>query len=161
MKRLIPVLVIAWTSIAKAEGGCPDGQYPQQGQGWQACIPIPGYQTPVVPMEPQRPVRDGWGAVAGTDDGVPLGQSTNQSSEQAAIRDAIEECKANGGDGCRKYITYKNQCVALASGDDRIKYSFSDISEGDAIRRSMKKCTKAKISNCHTYYSGCSYPYVR
>lgn len=161
LRGLLVLLLLVLPSISFAEGGCPQGQYPQNGQGWQSCVPIPGAnangssQTGRVHVPSKWSEK--WGAVA-TGGKDHLGISSELPSKDAAIEAAVEECKSRGGINCRMSHVYANQCIAVIGRPD----APSDISDGsnekEAVQLGMAKCDQEGLSGCWVYYSGCSLP---
>lgn len=145
------------SSVAVAEGGCPPGQYPQNGQGFQNCVPIPGYQNQNQLQRPQVLWQDRWGALASDSDDHVAGASKNSPSEADAVNAAIADCKSYGGKGCRQAAVYRNQCVAVVSGDTRSDTYMSTTLEA-AKDKGMATCSSQNQTNCHVFYSGCSLP---
>lgn len=157
MKRMALLLLLAIVhlySIAHAEGGCPPGQYPQSGQGWQSCVPIPGYtQGSNSSTPPQRWVSK-WQAIA-TD--VPqgiLGTSKDVSTADESEKVAIADCRAKGGVTCEIQISYRNGCVAMAVGEKTSNVRGAATLDA-AEATSMDECSKGN-TKCVVYYSACS-----
>ncbi len=148
-------------TAAHAEGGCPPGQYPANGQGWQACYPIPGYDQGQS-QQNQAPPRwlDMWGAVAtyipsnGTEAvGTAINLPTRKQAEDAALQD----CHAKGGVNCKIELSYSNQCAAMVVGR-----SGQNVNPGatinDAAQRGIAVCRNSGDTGCQVYYSACSLP---
>jgi len=157
LRIALTLIVVAYSSITFAEGGCPPGSYPQEGQGWRACVPIPGDTSGEAPRPPAQQWADTWGALAVTDNGQINGQATDETTEIDAVNAAIADCEAYKGQGCKKLGTYRNQCVAIAAGDTASRISVGKT-EASAVANAMMDCGANKITNCHIYYSGCSLP---
>jgi hypothetical protein len=160
MKKLrfvLLLIVTIYSTLTMAEGGCPPGSYPQVGQGWRACVPIPGDTSDESSHPAAEQWIDKWGALAVTDSGQINGQATNKATEFEAISSAIADCQAYEGQGCRKLGTYRNQCVAIAAGDTASRISVGKT-EDLAVTNAMKDCSSDKLTGCHIYYSGCSLP---
>jgi hypothetical protein len=142
---------------AHAEGGCPPGTYPQQGQGWQSCVPIPGNNQGRPATGPVGDVWvDGWQAIAtDTPKGI-LGTSTKMLTRSAAEQAAIEDCRAKGGTDCVMAASVGNGCLAMVTGKTnyRIRNGSSKL---EAEKKGMKDC-EASDSSCAVYYSACSFP---
>jgi hypothetical protein len=159
--RLLTLALIAFACLyhsgsSRAEGGCPPGQYPQSGQGWQTCVPIPGDSaSPTAPRAPAWTPR--WGAIA--TDGVKgiLGAVDNVDSRASAERRAIANCEAKGGSPCALEESYSNGCGAMAVGSKGFSVA-SAPTERDAIAKSMANCESDGDSKCQLFYKGCSTP---
>lgn len=100
-------------------------------------------------------MHDRYGALALGGDG--FGAAQNWADEAGAASSALAQCEANGGKGqCRIRVSYRNQCAALASGDDRfvgVAYAGELAKAQKLARRSCAKSTR----NCLIIYSACSY----
>jgi len=161
MKHVLLIALLALLQMpqaANAEGGCPAGQYPQQGQGWQTCVPIPGYgdgqsQTPSIPKEQWV---SKWQAVVTDASKGALGTSTGAASRDEAIQLATSDCRGKGGSECELQITSANGCVAMAVGNTKLDLeggATKEIAEHSAVQACGRKDT-----NCTIYYSACSLP---
>ncbi|WP_084621576.1 DUF4189 domain-containing protein [Luteibacter yeojuensis] len=157
MKYLIALFLLLCMSTAIAEGGCPGGQYPQEGPGWRTCVPLPGASQGSQSAAPQPYWVDKWGALAANTDGDLNGASTDQESRTAAVEQAIANCHAIDGKECHNFGAYRNMCMAVASGNGGTRVS-GGSSKSEATRNAMHDCSAAGISGCHEYYSGCSLP---
>ncbi len=149
-------------TAAHAEGGCPPGQYPANGQGWQACYPIPGYNdggAQSAPSQPRGPIwSDRWGAISSalTPKGIVTGV-TNMPTQAQAQQGALADCRAKGGTDCKIESTYSDQCAALVAGHPGYSVMGGPTQTG-AIDNAMNDCTKAGFTNCHAVYAACSPP---
>lgn len=142
--------------VTHAEGSCPPGQYPQQGQGWQTCVPIPGGQA-ARPAPNAEQWEDRWGAIAKTPEGQISGGADSQRTEGDAINAAIADCLSESGEVCKSMGTYRNQCLAIAAGSDDTRINVGRDAN-DAIQQALKQCKDSKQQGCHLYYSACSLP---
>lgn len=150
------LLITVEPDLAFAEGGCPPGQFPQGGQGWQSCIPG---QTSFGQTQAWQEPRwvDRWGAIA--TDGIKgiLGAVDNISNVDGAERLALLDCQSQGGDNCKVILSYSNRCGVMTVGDNGYAAS-SGPTMAEATKKSMKKCESDGDKGCHVYYSGCSSP---
>lgn len=155
MKQLLFLIVIVLVQlchVAKAEGGCPPGQYPQSGQGWQTCVPIPGADAT---QQTQRPRWvDQWQAVATDTPLGILGTASDRSSSDEAETAAVADCKAKGGKECIAQISVRNACIAMAVGDST-KVIQDGTTKAKAEDAAMSQCSKHN-SKCVLYYSSCN-----
>ena len=152
------VILFLMSSSVRGEGGCPPGQYPQSGQGWQTCVPIP--ETPGIASgssSPQVTWEDSFGAIANDSDDRAAGAAAGRPTQERAIADAISDCKAYGGIGCKQGAIYRNTCVAVVSGEETADRYF-DQSEDRAVAKGMSACALQHQAGCHVFYSACSLP---
>jgi transposase len=143
-------------SPAHAEGGCPPGQYPRQGQGWHTCVPIPGADqgnTQAVQNAGHWETR--WGAVATFEPTGVLGAVTGLRTKEEAQEAAMNDCRAKGGTSCKLEVAYQNGCAALAGSDSGYVVT-SDADTSKAESSALATCSKAGNANCHVFYSACS-----
>lgn len=154
MKLFMFVLASSISVSAFAEGGCPQGQYPQQGQGWQACVPIPGADQSIPEAGPRW--EDNWQAIATDTPLGILGVALNRSSSKEAERDSVSDCKAKGGKVCIAQLSVKNGCIAMAVGENT-KVIQDGVSESAAQNKAMTQCG-VHNSKCVVYYSSCDLP---
>ena len=152
MKNLITLLLAAFALPALAEGGCPPGHHPQNGQGWQACIPMEtDYRTNTCPT-PHWETR--WGSMA-TDRNVPaLGTASGAPSRDAAEAQAIKDCRRQGGLNCEPRMTGANTCLAMAVGRETSSYAMARKIE-TAEERALDEC-RGGDERCQIYHSFCS-----
>ena len=156
LRGFLAVVVILASTAIHAEGGCPNGEYPQQGPGWQTCAPIPGYDTN--PQATSRPVmKDRWGAIATDGKLGVLGSVNNADSEASARLNAFSDCKSKGGNRCELKSVYKNGCGAMSVGANGFATA-SGPTETDAVEIGLRECRSDGDTRCQRYYSGCSTP---
>lgn len=149
-------ILILTASTAHAEGGCPPGQYPQQGQGWKTCVPIPGDAAGGDSNAvPERWV-DKWQAIATDATKGALGTSVGAATAVEAESRAMGDCQAKGGTACDVQVSYRNGCVAMVVGDKRMATRGAPMKDS-AERQALAKCSE-EDTNCHVYYSACSLP---
>lgn len=154
--RILVCVVGLFVSLAaRAEGGCPPGQYPQQGQGWQTCVPIPGAEQNAAPAASPGYWTESWGALATYVPKGIIGVSTGLGSRQEAEQAALLDCKAKAGATCKLEAYYQNACVALAGSDTGYAVS-SEPDASTAKSKALNTCTKAGYSNCQIFYASCS-----
>lgn len=155
------LLTVFFSNFVLAEGGCPPGYYPQQGQGWQNCVPIPragggGDQSSSGAYRPVAIWATRWGAIASDPNG-PLGIAESQKSQRLAKKTAISDCVARGGkkSACEIRMIYKNQCAAYAWGGG-MGTAQGAYPQSEAERLAINHCNTTGGSNCELIYSGCS-----
>lgn len=154
MKRTFIVVIVLACGCIHAEGGCPEGEYPQQGPGWRTCVPIPGAAS----GDRQLTYRwkNNWGAIAADTATASLGATTTAPSENEAKLAAVADCKAKGGSTCEVLITVRNACMAMVVGASRLHVK-GGSTKTDAEGKSMTSCND-QDKNCTLYYSACSAP---
>lgn len=154
---LLGALLLLHSFSAHAEGGCPPGQYPQEGQGWRTCVPIPGSagaQQP--PAAPPPRWEDYWQAIATDKQNAVIGTSINSSSSDDSAQAAVSDCHAKGGVSCEVQITYRNGCVAMVVGKTLMNTQ-GEATKAEAEKSALAKCGEAD-TNCRVYYSACNLP---
>ena len=159
MLRIIQLLIVlSFSLFAKttlAEDGCPPGQYPQAGQGWQTCVPIPGYDTGQTrASNPRINAPDRWQALAGDSENGILGTSANAPTRADAEAAALDDCRARGGSSCKVKISQGNGCVAMTVGD-RLMNTTAGHTKKEAEDNGLKECEKSD-AGCKIYYSACN-----
>lgn len=97
-----------------------------------------------------------WGAIALGGNG--FGATRGRPSEETAVSGALRQCEESGGAGeCRIRLTYRNQCAAYASGDNReVGVAYADTVE-KASKLAKRSCSEA-TGNCRIQYAACSLP---
>lgn len=99
-----------------------------------------------------------WGAMAESQNKVG-GASTGASSEVEARRLAIEDCSERGGEDCKAYFSYFNQCAAVVnpdSGGPAITASAGKLE--DAKKDGIEKCRSVNGGACNVVFSNCTEP---
>lgn len=157
MRHLLLLTLIAvfqFFQSAHAEGGCPPGRYPQNGQGWQTCVPIPGAQSQQ--QEAPRPQwRDQWQAIATDTPLGILGMALHRSTSKEAEKAATADCYSKGGKECEVQISIRNGCIAMVVGEST-KNVQGDAVKERAIGEATKQCQKSN-NKCVVYYSACDF----
>ncbi len=161
MGRLFRVLVLgclAFAAGAKAEGRCPPGQYPVASNG---CAPIPGYGANQPQQSPQIIQRtiylESNGAVAVEKKSGRYSFVVDRQSRKEAERDALAECNAAVGGGCRPLYWFRNGCGALAWSNGDV-YAATSESKEDSVAAVMKKCADKGVTDCELVDVKCSMP---
>ncbi|MCH7294310.1 DUF4189 domain-containing protein [Acinetobacter higginsii] len=151
--RILLILTgVAWSTLALAEGGCPEGQFPQQYGTTMGCTTMnAGGNQPVAPVWADR-----WGAIANDTKGI-FGIVSNLRSKRQAEKAAIEECRKRGGGACKVDYTYHNQCVAVG-GNDAAANTASGPDLDEVKVRAVRNCEAQSNKKCIVFYSGCSMP---
>lgn len=143
-------------TTARAEGGCPPGQVPQQGNGWRSCVPLNNGATQSGPSDnfvgPIWTAR--WISLAIDNEKPILGKSGESRTQDQAERSAINDCVSQGGTTCHTMVTAKNGCVALVSGMTQITTNGSPI-QRLAEEKALDDCKKTGDTGCRVYYSAC------
>ena len=107
------ILALLLSTAVNAEGGCPSGQYPQQGPGWRSCVPIPGAEATEAAAPKGPRWIDAWGAFAADMDKGVLGISTNATSEQSAQSNTLQDCQQPAGVTCKVPPYVRNRCMPI------------------------------------------------
>ena len=143
---------VAWNTLALAEGGCPEGQFPQQYGTTMGCTTMnTGGNQSVAPVWADR-----WGAIATDNKTGSLGVSVDMKNKTKAQKAAIADCQAKGGKTCEVDIAYYNQCAAMVLGSKKYNTARAATKE-KAIELGMQACNSEDGNkNCSVYYSGCS-----
>lgn len=97
---------------------------------------------------------DRWGALATDNSAGSLGASVGMTGKRKAQRQALEDCRSNGGKECKVDLVYFNQCAVMILGE-RTYHAQSAATLDEATRIGMEFCSTDN-STCHVYYSGCS-----
>lgn len=155
-QALIILTAAIYCMAASAEGGCPDGQYPQQGPGWRTCVPIPGVQQLDSSEQIKAQWTDFWGAIAADYGAASLGTETAADTEESAKAAAIRDCRTKGGTHCEILMTVRNACMAMVVGT-KLLNAQSGPTKAAAEQKGMTVCN-GQDTNCAVYYSGCSLP---
>lgn len=154
-------LILLPNGDSLAEGRCPPGQYPIGGQGVGGCAPIGGGGGEAGPAAP-KPTGywiKTWGAISMAPSGAS-GTVVGRHSKSEAGKDAVDQCKASGAQGCRVSFTYKNQCAAAAiagSGFTGTRFG-SGATEEIAQKVAIDDCVKHGGQACEAVYSACTEP---
>ena len=157
---LIALLLYSCSVLAYAEGGtCPPGYYPQNSPGVMGCAPIPNYRgsesdadgEDVAPVWSNR-----WGAIAVDFSAGKFGAGRATTTRRKAEREALKECKSEGGKNCEIDITYFNQCGVIAWGSIYAATASAGTKE-EASARALANCGK-HAKECRIYHSDCSLP---
>ncbi|MGO1071103.1 DUF4189 domain-containing protein [Lysobacter sp. CA199] len=151
----IILALLITTGSAHAEGGCPQGFYPQNSPSVKSCIPFPSTGGGTVQTGPKWSSR--WGAIAQDKTSGVVGAVANRNNKRQAKKDALAECKARGGSDCRSELEYINQCVAIIQGLTGSNFSHAETVE-QAIDLGTSACKKRGDTDCHIYYKACSLP---
>lgn len=160
LRSIFAACLLLCALSAKAEGGCPPGQYPQQGQGWRTCVPMAtqnGQGTDDVFRGPRKEAR--WLVLAVDSDKAILGKGINGVSESDATQTAMIDCKGQGGVSCHVIASVKNQCAAMIVGK-RMLVTSDGPSQRQAESNGKKKCEDAPDTNCQVYFSACVFPAI-
>jgi hypothetical protein len=154
-KFLIMLVLLAFANASFAEGGCPPGQYPQEGQGWKSCVPIPGQAGG---QDRQTAVRwaDRWQALSTDTTKAVIGTATGLDSMDEAESAALRDCESNGGSHCKITASLANGCIGMSVGSSLLTAAYG-TTKAEAEQSAVDKCTKGGDSKCSVYYSSCSY----
>ncbi|MFC6838721.1 DUF4189 domain-containing protein [Xanthomonas theicola] len=140
--KFIFIFFTLWAGVAHSQTRCPTGVQAGSAQ----CLPD---AEEVSPPRPTGEWIKTWGAIANAVDTSKAWASIGMMSEKDARVDALDQCQSAGYKGCVVIITYRNQCVAMASpasGDgDSGMASAQDISI--AKKNAINMCKKMEAQN--------------
>jgi hypothetical protein len=158
LKLILKTIFLAYATVlttdALAEGGCPPGQVPQEGQGWKSCVPLGGgnnstdSNTPTVTWEAR------WVALTADAQNGILGQSSDSRTEDEAMSTAMHDCTSQGGTNCKVVISAKNGCVAMATST-KVYGTGSGPNSAAADTSATKECQKGGDPNCNVIFNKC------
>ena len=111
-------LLLPGANFSAFAQGCPYGM-PTAGN--PGCIPPDQLnQSPQPPPEVRSPLwAKTWGAIAidETVTGGGLGTVIGKKTKRDAQKAALQQCRATGGgEKCTVFLTYRNQCAVIVSG---------------------------------------------
>jgi hypothetical protein len=154
---MLILLVISATCAVVHAQGCPPGQHPVVGQGWNYCAADPESNNASDTSQSPTPIWENRYQSIVTDKtkGI-LGTSTGKTSSNLAEKAAMADCQAKGGKVCEIQITNENGCVAMVVGN-RVMNSSSGQTKDAAERKGIDLCS-TEDTDCHVYYSACSLP---
>lgn len=166
MRVIALLLFIASLTLshgAKAEDGCPPGQYPQQGNGWKSCVPAGGGNAPAGSADtfigPAYEAR--WVSLAVDTSKAVLGESKPSSSSDEAEKNAVSQCFAKGGTTCHAIVTAKNGCVTMAVSSS-ILIGESGPTTQTSEKKALDRCNSSGTSSdCRVFYTTCVEPVLR
>ncbi|QDE38918.1 DUF4189 domain-containing protein [Luteibacter pinisoli] len=158
----LPFFILLIVSCSTyAEGGCPPGQVPQQGNGWMACVPSGSASPSGSSSEFVGPSYEArWIALATDNAKALLGKSSESRTEDAAKGSAMSDCVTQGGTACHVVVTAKNGCVAMVVGDHRLATESAPTKKA-AEDKATQSCVSNPDTNCSLYYSACVAPILR
>lgn len=153
---VLAALIAIAPSLCHAEGGCPEGQYPQEGPGWRSCVPIPGYDNAPPAQRPR--IKDQWGALSVDPDHGVIGVILTADTKKEASEAATKDCKSKGGKECTLMVSVLNECFAMYTGNKNI-WVKPGLSKSEAERNTLEVCQKDD-SDCQRYFAACSAPII-
>lgn len=152
-------LLLSFAAVDKvnAEGGCPPGQVPQQGNGWRSCVPMNNGPPQPGPSDnfvgPRWTAR--WTSIA-IDNVKPIvGKSGEMRTQAQAESTAINDCVAQGGTTCHTLVSAKNSCLAMIAGDTQVTYA-TRPTQMQAETAAMDICVNKRDTHCSVYFSACA-----
>lgn len=142
--------------LPRAQAGtCPPGFYPVNSPGVMGCAPIPGNADQSEATGPSWMTT--WGAIAADGERSVVASTFGQHSKRKAESIAIKECRAKGGGKkCKTWISFYNQCAAMAAGDSKAITYRAETS--DLARQEALKSCSALTANCAIIQTVCSHP---
>ena len=148
------VVALTVSHELRAEDGCPPGQVPQQGNGWNACIPVAGHSASVHP--PKSVWESRWQAVAVDVHTGAVGTVVDRPDKRTAEKEALIECSNKGGASCEIEISAGNQCVSLVVGRSLLATG-AGMTKSAAELQAIGECEAVGVT-CKPFYSACSLP---
>ncbi|WP_158628918.1 DUF4189 domain-containing protein [Dyella choica] len=153
MKFLSFILLLLASLVhrpAHAEGGCPPGMYPQSGQGWQTCVPIPGGNTsnqranPYPETNYDGPAPGTYGALA-YDRSTDMGYSVYaEFSRESAAAAALNQCQEKGSKSCEVVTTVHGSVTVVQDSAGKF-FASEDPYSGDTIQPAFQKCNQQSL----------------
>lgn len=126
--------------------------------GGTGCVPpdalgIPRYGPPGSSV-PRPRWADRWGAIVYDTETGQAGTVTGYASRDAAVEQAMSDCREHGALDCRLRLAYRNQCAAVAWGAGR-----NAVAGAATEKRAQQLATEdCGDSTCKAVYSACSLP---
>lgn len=146
------MLILLSLPVAGVNAQCRIGSGPDHGDGVPYCSQSTAPTN--ISSGPQWAVR--WGAIAYGGGG--FGAAKDMASTAKAKKAALRACHdSGGGKNCKIALSYSDQCVAYAMGDDySVGVARSPMSE-EAYAMAIDSCAES-TTNCKVTYSACSLP---
>ncbi|UUE99785.1 DUF4189 domain-containing protein [Xanthomonas hortorum pv. pelargonii] len=170
---LLALYAFSFIGFARAEGGCPPGQYPIGGQGAMACAPLPQGSNQQQARPSGKWIKT-WSAIAmGSIDSVTsYGVTTGKLSKAEAEVDALLRCGSHGETNCQIGLSYRNRCAVVAEphvNDKPFSEGYSTFIGASTVQKAsdiaLNQCNQANKefagSKCAIVYSACSEPIFR
>jgi hypothetical protein len=149
-------MLLSSTGYAQCAPGVPSAGNP-------GCIPpdqdnSPYSQSAAPPQAPAAKWADRWGSVAVDEKTGKFGTVSQSASKARAESQALDRCANAGGSSCQIYMTYNNQCVAVAQvpSGGRIHATRGPYL-GDTEKSALNDCGSDGKGECQITYSKCSY----
>lgn len=162
-RRVLLMLIAAAATGSAIAQPCPQG-IPQGAPG---CVPPNHPNLPSNADQSNQPVRASWrktwGALAADPDSMWIGSATGHFSRRAAAKEAVDKCRAKGGQSCEVMLAYENQCavIAVPAGDDgpmQVVYQSGPTIES-AVQIAFPQCAAQNEGRkCELMYSNCTAP---
>jgi len=81
------------------------------------------------------------------------------ASKSAAEHAAVKDCESRGGSGCEPFLTYYNQCVAVANTLDGSRSASQNADEVSSAKKlALQRCEKENSVACEIVFTDCSKP---
>ena len=129
------------------------------GSNWNdpRCIREALSDESMKPYEQQAPVWETrWGSIATDASSGSLGAAIGMNSKRSAEKEAMSNCRENGGNFCEIDLSYRNQCAVMILGSTIYNTQGAETVE-IATKIGLEKCTVSD-TNCRVYYADCSLP---
>ena len=156
MAKLAFVILLIVTGAAYADGGCPPGQVPQQGNGWRSCVPAGNSSSGQGSDTPGVNVAARWVALAVDAQKGAMGESSESLTRDQAEGTALSSCVGKGGSQCKVVISAKNGCISMATSST-VYGTGSGLSPEAAKGDAMEVCRKGGGPDCGVVYLKCAF----
>ncbi|MBS0342948.1 MAG: DUF4189 domain-containing protein [Proteobacteria bacterium] len=151
--------LLAASPVAHAEGGCPPGMTPFQFAPNQprSCAPAPNYGGGQVQQRPEIWLNR-WGAIALDRDRNAVGTAVGMMDGESAVRAAVADCKAKGGEQCLESKPFVNGCGVVTLGADSSYVAYSATVDR-ANYLASEQCRQNGDHDCRFLISACAAPF--
>lgn len=156
MAFLTAAMLLSSAVYAQCAPGIPSAGNP-------GCIPPDQYNSPysqsAAPAQaPPAKWADRWGSVAVDEKTGKFGTVSQSAAKAKAESQALDRCASAGGTSCQIYMTYNNQCVAVAQvpSGGRIHARRGPYLT-DTEKAVLDECKSDGKGDCQITYSKCSY----
>lgn len=178
LKKSVSMLIIAATALvaglnifapgkAKAQGwSCGGGSTINSAHtatnGEPPCIPVSTGVTGGSGGTPGMQWESRWGAFAFDSQSATMGMAGAMTSRGRAKKEAIANCRSQGGTNCTVRFVFTNHCGAVSQGQVAggryVQNYYSDITLPRATEGALKKCTESGGANCEIAFTVCAKP---
>ncbi|MBI0395822.1 DUF4189 domain-containing protein [Acinetobacter bereziniae] len=156
-KRFFLAFLTLFAPLSIFAQNCPQGI----PQGTPSCVPPDQLGYPNAPPVNTAYWKKTWGAIA--ESPFAIGTSTGHFSRNAASKEAMNKCKARGGNECKIVLTYRNQCSVIAQPIDNKPPIVSTFHSAETVniatQTALPYCSNLNAGKaCEIAYSNCTEP---